>query len=58
MGCGEGSWLVHLSRLVAGRRGAASRLEDHPLLMVGIDPDRGALDQARRTSKPRACPRC
>jgi SAM-dependent methyltransferase len=48
MGCGEGSWLLHLHRLIEGgtRRGQA--LDAHPLTMIGIDPDLGALAQARR----------
>jgi SAM-dependent methyltransferase len=46
MGCGNGSWLIHLHELIEGtRRGAAS--ERSPLLMVGIDIDATALEQAR-----------
>lgn len=48
MGCGEGSWLVHLHRLVARRTRRGERLDEHPLTMVGIDPDAGALEAARR----------
>jgi SAM-dependent methyltransferase len=48
MGCGEGSWLAHLYRLVERRTRRGAQLETHPLAMVGIDPDRGALAQARR----------
>ncbi len=48
MGCGEGSWLVHLHRLVAERTRRGKRLDSDPLIMVGIDPDAGALEQARR----------
>ena len=48
MGCGEGSWLVHLHRLVAERTRRGAALDTHPLTMVGIDPDLGALEQARR----------
>jgi SAM-dependent methyltransferase len=48
MGCGEGSWLVHLHRLIAARTRRGERLGERPLTMVGIDPDTGALDQARR----------
>jgi SAM-dependent methyltransferase len=47
MGCGDGSWLLHLHELIAEqtRRGAA--LENHPLTMVGVDTEETALEQAR-----------
>jgi SAM-dependent methyltransferase len=48
MGCGEGSWLVHLHRLIAERTRRGDALDEHPLTMVGVDPDRGALERARR----------
>jgi SAM-dependent methyltransferase len=56
MGCGEGSWLVHLNRLVRERTRRGERLESHPLLMVGIDPDPGALDEARRNLDAEGAP--
>ncbi len=48
MGCGDGSWLLHLHELIerGTRRGAA--LESHPLTMVGVDTEDTALEQARR----------
>jgi SAM-dependent methyltransferase len=48
MGCGEGSWLAHLYRLIEQRTRRGAALAEQPLLMVGIDPDRGALELARR----------
>jgi SAM-dependent methyltransferase len=48
MGCGEGSWLVHLHRLIEKQTRRGQQLRAHPLLMVGVDPDAGALEQARR----------
>jgi SAM-dependent methyltransferase len=48
MGCGEGSWLVHLHRLIAERTRRGERLQSEPLLMIGVDPDSAALEQARR----------
>ncbi|HEX5928546.1 MAG TPA: class I SAM-dependent methyltransferase [Solirubrobacterales bacterium] len=48
MGCGEGSWLVHLQQLVEARTRRGQQLAEHPLTMVGIDPDSGALAAARR----------
>jgi SAM-dependent methyltransferase len=48
MGCGEGSWLAHLYRLVAERTRRGAALGEQPLTMFGIDPDAGALGLARR----------
>src|SRR5439155_1042006 len=47
MGCGDGSWLVHLHGLIAEhtRRGKRSRVD--PVLMVGIDYSPAALERAR-----------
>jgi hypothetical protein len=45
-GCGDGSWLVHLHRLIRERTRRGERLESHPLLMVGVDPDAGARRMA------------
>lgn len=46
MGCGQGSWLIYLHRLVAERTARGHRLDQHPLLMVGVDPDPTALGEA------------
>ncbi len=56
MGCGEGSWLVHLHRLVAERTRRGEQLGDHPLIMVGVDPDSGALAQTRRNLEAAGAP--
>lgn len=48
MGCGNGSWLIHLHELIGERTRRGRSLQDHPLPMVGIDIDAGALRQARR----------
>jgi SAM-dependent methyltransferase len=48
MGCGSGSWLIHLHRLIEERTRRGRELEGHPITMIGIDPDRGALELARR----------
>jgi SAM-dependent methyltransferase len=48
MGCGEGSWLVHLYRLIEERTRRGAALGERPLTMVGIDPDPGAHELARR----------
>lgn len=47
MGCGQGSWLVHLHRLIAGETLRGRHLEEHPLTMIGVDPDPTALEEAR-----------
>jgi SAM-dependent methyltransferase len=56
MGCGEGSWLVHLHRLVAERTRRGKALGELPLTMVGIDPDQGALELARRNLEAAGVP--
>lgn len=48
MGCGGGSWLAHLYRLIEERTRRGAALAEQPLTMVGIDPDPGALELARR----------
>ena len=46
MGCGDGSWLIHIHDVVKGTlRG--QHLEEHPLLMVGADYNEAALDVTR-----------
>jgi SAM-dependent methyltransferase len=47
MGCGDGSWLVHLHRLVMERTLRGKRAQDLPLLMVGVDCNQAALERAR-----------
>jgi len=48
MGCGDGSWLVHLYRLIMQRTIRGQRLDTDPLLMVGLDYNAAALQEARR----------
>jgi SAM-dependent methyltransferase len=48
MGCGDGSWLVHLYELIMTRTLRGTVAEEFPLLMVGIDYNPPALAQARR----------
>jgi SAM-dependent methyltransferase len=48
MGCGDGSWLVHLYGLIAERTLRGERLHSDPLVMVGIDCSLTALELARR----------
>jgi SAM-dependent methyltransferase len=47
MGCGQGSWLVHLHRLIAEKTLRGRHLGQYPLTMVGVDPDPTALEEAR-----------
>ena len=46
MGCGQGSWLVHLHRLIAEKTLRGRHLEAEPLTMFGADPDPTALLEA------------
>ena len=48
IGCGDGSWLVHLYRLITERTLRGRRAAECPLLMVGLDYNEAALDRARR----------
>lgn len=56
MGCGDGSWLIHLHELIRERTRRGDSLQGNPLRMVGIDVDRGALDQARRNLEAAGVP--
>lgn len=47
MGCGQGAWLVHLHRLIAAETLRGKHLDEHPLTMIGVDPDPTALEEAR-----------
>jgi SAM-dependent methyltransferase len=47
MGCGDGSWLVHLDGLIRGKTLRGRHLDEHPLPLVGIDLNAAALDPAR-----------
>jgi SAM-dependent methyltransferase len=46
MGCGQGSWLVHLHRLIAEKTLRGRHLDAEPLTMIGVDPDPTALEEA------------
>jgi SAM-dependent methyltransferase len=46
MGCGQGSWLAYLHRLVAAETVRGRHLDAHPLLMIGVDPDPTARGEA------------
>jgi hypothetical protein len=48
MGCGDGSWLLHLHEVIMARTLRGELAEECPLLMVGIDYSPTALTQARR----------
>lgn len=47
MGCGDGSWLVHLHELISSSTLRGRHAVRHPLLMVGLDLNEAALAQAR-----------
>lgn len=46
MGCGQGSWLAYLHRLISAETVRGRHLDRHPLLMIGVDPDPTALGEA------------
>lgn len=46
MGCGQGSWLAYLHRLIGAETLRGRHLDEHPLLMIGVDPDPTALGEA------------
>ena len=48
MGCGDGSWLVHLYELIMEQTLRGQVAAECPLLMVGIDFNVAALVEARR----------
>lgn len=48
MGCGDGSWLVHLFEAIRDKTLRGRHLDEHPLTMVGIDPDSGARETTER----------
>jgi SAM-dependent methyltransferase len=48
MGCGDGSWLLHLHELIMARTLRGELAAECPLLMVGIDYSAAALTEARR----------
>jgi SAM-dependent methyltransferase len=48
VGCGNGRWLVELYQAVRERTRRGAALREHPLVMVGIDANQTALDEARR----------
>jgi SAM-dependent methyltransferase len=47
MGCGDGSWLVHLHRLIMADTLRGQSAAKHPLLMIGVDCNDAALERAR-----------
>ncbi len=56
MGCGAGSWLIHLHGLVSERTLRGKHLDSDPLPLIGIDIDAEALEQARRNLKEAGVP--
>jgi hypothetical protein len=47
MGCGDGSWLIHLHDLISQHTVRGAHLDEHPLHLVGIDLSDAALEAAR-----------
>ncbi len=47
--CGDGNWLARIHELVRTRTLRGRHLDEHPLLMIGVDRGEAALQRARRT---------
>jgi len=56
MGCGDGTWLVHLHRLIAAQTLRGQHAEEHPLLLVGVDYNETALNRARLIAEQASVP--
>lgn len=56
IGCGDGSWLKHIYRVVRDQTHRGKVLESHPLLMIGVDYnvvcEKVCLDLLREASIP------
>jgi len=48
-GCGDGVWLAHIHAFVRDATLRGRHLDEHPLLMVGVDADEAAVERARLT---------
>jgi hypothetical protein len=48
MGCGNGAFLRHLHQTIGGRTLRGRVLRQHPLLLIGADYNRSALDVTRK----------
>src|SRR5436190_7481426 len=47
--CADGAWLARVHELVRTRTLRGRHLDEHPLLMIGVDRDKPALQRTRRT---------
>ncbi|SEB41375.1 hypothetical protein SAMN04489761_0561 [Tenacibaculum sp. MAR_2009_124] len=48
VGCGNGAFLKHLFNLIEGRTSRGKQLEEHPLLLIGVDYNEAALKITRK----------
>jgi len=48
MGCGDGSFLYHLNDLVRNKTLRGTLLDSHPLLLIGADFNKAALDETSK----------
>ncbi len=44
MGCGNGAFLIHLYNLIEGHTLRGKHLDEHPLILVGADYNKAAID--------------
>ncbi|MEO8619696.1 MAG: class I SAM-dependent methyltransferase [bacterium] len=49
VGCGDGTWLARIAEAVVPETRRGRQLDEHPLLLVGVDPSPVARDRARQT---------
>ncbi|WP_299104783.1 class I SAM-dependent methyltransferase [uncultured Tenacibaculum sp.] len=48
VGCGNGAFLKHLFNVIENQTSRGKQLEDHPLLLIGVDYNEAALQITRR----------
>ncbi len=48
VGCGNGAFLKHLFNLIENRTSRGQQLEEHPLLLIGVDYNEAALKITRK----------
>ncbi|CAM1370962.1 class I SAM-dependent methyltransferase [Tenacibaculum xiamenense] len=48
VGCGNGAFLKHLFNLIENRTNRGQQLEEHPLLLIGVDYNEAALKITRK----------
>lgn len=47
MGCGDGSFLLHLNQIISDKTLRGKHLDDYPLLLIGADFNKAALQETK-----------